>query len=88
LVDEAAVTQAFERDHLVIAFEKNTFIDPAMLDQPFDRFARAIPAIDVVAEENIDRPHGRPQPCIGLNLPQKVIEQIKPTMDVAYGVNP
>jgi hypothetical protein len=59
-----------------------------MFDQSIDRLARPRPAIDIVAQKNVNRSHRRPERDIGFNPRQQFFEQIEPTVNVANGINP
>jgi hypothetical protein len=59
-----------------------------MFDQSIDGFARRRPAIDIIAQKNVNRSHGRAKREIGVDPSQQLVEQIEATMNVAYSIDP
>lgn len=59
----------------------------SMLNESLDRFARPMPAINVIAQEHIDRPDRWKLRYIRVDESQQLIEQIQSTMDIADGVD-
>ena len=55
----------------------------SMLNESLDRFARPMPAINVIAQEHVDRPGRWKLRYIRVDEGQQLIEQIQSTMDIA-----
>ncbi len=59
-----------------------------VFDQSIDRFARRWSAIDVIAQENVNRSRRRTERNIGVDPGQQIIEQIQTSVDIADGIDP
>src|SRR6185437_3462536 len=75
-------------NQLVIATQENRFMRGTLADQSIDRFARPLSAVDIVAEENENRPLDRTARLILRDPAEQLVEQVEATMNVADSVDP
>jgi hypothetical protein len=83
LFEGPTIAEAFDGDELMIAFQKDVFIALGVFEQAIDGFPRGRTAVDIVTEKDMDWPHDRTRRAVLINASQKVVEKIKPTVDVA-----
>jgi hypothetical protein len=72
----------------MVALQEDALVHLTVLDQSVDRFTRRRTTIDIVAQENVNRPYRRSKHDISADPGQQFIEQIEATMNVADGINP
>jgi hypothetical protein len=72
----------------MIALEEDALAPLALFDQSVDRLARGRPAIDVITQENANRPRGGALSDIGVDFGEQSVEEIETSMNIAYGIDP
>lgn len=88
LIEQTAITQAFDRDQFMVALQEYRLMRLSMFDQSIDRFAGRWTAIDIITQKNVNRSHRRAERDIGVDPSQQYVEQIQATMNVADGIDP
>ena len=72
----------------MVTFKENRFVSSASIDQKIYRPPGFRPAIDVVAEKDVDRAHGTRISEISVNYSEHLLKQIGAAMDVADRIDP
>ena len=71
----------------MVSFEENRFMLASALDQQVDRSGWIRAAIDVVAEEHMDRAHRADRVKISVDYGEHLLKQIGAAMDIADRVD-
>ena len=72
----------------MISFEENRLVMPASIDQKINRLAGFRPAIDIVAEEDVDRAHRSRIGEISVDHSEHFLKQIGAAVNVGDRVDP
>ena len=87
-IEEARITQTFDRNQLVVALQKYAFVRLTVLDQLIDRRAREGPSVDIIAQKDVNRSKRRSGSDVGTDPRQQFIEQVEATVNIAHRINP
>jgi len=68
LIKPASIDETSDGNRFMVALEEDALTLFALFDQPVDGFARGRPSIDVITQENANRPRGRTPADICFNL--------------------